>query len=98
MAELGIANVVASSAFVNQVEELLCSGCEDCIKVCQFKALSMDGMLATVNSIRCVGCGVCVLACQTGALGLVRRPAEEVMHIPETPSEWKLERAASRGL
>ncbi len=98
MAELGIANVVASSAFVNQVDEVICNGCEDCIKACQFNALSMDDLLAKVNSIRCVGCGVCVLACSTGALGLVRRPEEEVMRIPATPAEWGAQRAAERGL
>jgi ferredoxin/predicted transcriptional regulator len=98
MAELGIANVVASSAFVNQVDEALCNGCEDCIKSCQFNALSMDDMLARVDRVRCVGCGLCVLTCQTGALGLVRRPAEEVMHIPENSAEWRTLRAASRGL
>lgn len=98
MAELGIANVVASSAFVNQVDEVICNGCEDCIKTCQFDALSMDDLLAKVNSVRCVGCGVCVLACSTGALGLVRRPEEEVMRIPATPAEWGAQRAAERGL
>jgi len=98
MAELGIANVVASSAFVNQVDEVICNGCEDCIKTCQFNALSMDDLLAKVNSVRCVGCGVCVLACSTSALGLVRRPEEEVMRIPATPAEWGAQRAAERGL
>ncbi len=98
MAELGIANVVASSAFVNQVDEVLCTGCEACIAACQFNALSINDILAKVDAIRCVGCGVCVLACSTDALGLVRRPEAEVMHIPETPAEWRTQRAASRGL
>jgi Na+-translocating ferredoxin:NAD+ oxidoreductase subunit B len=98
MAELGIANVVASSAFVNQADEVICSGCEDCIKSCQFNALSMDGLLVKVNSVRCVGCGVCVLACSTGALGLKRRPEGEVMRVPATPAEWGSQRAAERGL
>lgn len=98
MAELGIANVVARSAFVNQVDEVLCNGCEDCIKSCQFNALSVDDLLAKVDGVRCVGCGVCVMSCSTGALGLVRRPEEEVLRIPETPAEWRSQRAASRGL
>lgn len=98
MAELGIANVVASSAFVNQVDELICNGCEDCISTCQFDALSMDGLLAKVDAIRCVGCGVCVLACSTGALGLVRRPEDEVKPVPQTHADWGIQRIAARGL
>jgi len=98
MAELGIANVVASSAFVNQVDELLCSGCEACINSCQFNALAMDGPLAKVNAVRCVGCGVCVIACSMDALGLVRRPEEEVLRVPANDTEWRAQRAAARGL
>jgi len=98
MAELGIANVVASSAFVNQVDEMLCNGCEDCIKSCQFNALSMDGLLAKVDAVRCTGCGVCVIACSTGALGLVRRPEEEVKPVPRTHADWGAQRIAERGL
>jgi ferredoxin len=98
MAELGIANVVASSAFVNQVDEAICNGCEDCIEACQFHALSMDGMLAQVDAVRCTGCGVCVITCSTGALGLVRRPEAEVKQIPQTHADWGALRAAERGL
>jgi electron transport complex protein RnfB len=97
MAKLGIANVVASSAFVNQVDEILCSACDLCIEYCQFDALTMDGT-AQVNGTRCVGCGVCVMVCATDAMGLVRRPAEEVMATPETLSDWGKQRAMSRGL
>ena len=98
MAEVGIANVVASSAFVNQVDEVLCNGCEDCIKSCQFDALYMDDMLAKVNTIRCTGCGVCVITCSTGALGLARRPEDEVLPIPATLADWSTQRAVERGL
>ncbi len=98
MAEMGIANVVARSAFINQVDTDLCSGCENCLSYCQFNGLSMIGTLAHVDAVRCVGCGVCVLACSSGALGLVKRPVEEVMRIPETPAEWRTQRAASRGI
>ena len=98
MAELGIANVVASSAFVNTVDEAICNGCEDCIKACQFDALYMEDMLAKVNTIRCTGCGVCVITCSTGALGLVRRSEEEILQVPATPAEWRAQRAIERCL
>jgi Na+-translocating ferredoxin:NAD+ oxidoreductase subunit B len=98
MAELGIANVVAGSSFLNQVDEVLCNGCENCIQSCQFNALSMDGPLVKVNAIRCVGCGVCVINCSTEALSLVRRPEEEVLGVPVTHTDWETQRAAERGL
>ena len=97
MADLGMANVVVRSAFVNQVDEALCTACGLCAERCQFEALSLEDV-AFVDRNRCVGCGVCVLACSEGALSLVRRPAEEVLPPPITKADWRLERAAIRGL
>ncbi len=98
MAELGIANVVASSTFVNRVDEEACTGCEDCIAACQFDALTMDGDLARVDDRRCVGCGVCVLNCAADALVLIRRPDDEVLPIPHSHADWARQRLAARGL
>ncbi len=98
MADLGIANVVASSPFLNEVQVELCNGCEACVPACQFNALSMDGPLAVVDEERCAGCGVCVLNCAQDALVLVRRPPDEVKPIPRTPAEWGYQRLAARGL
>jgi ferredoxin len=99
MAELGIANVVARSSYVNQVDDLLCNGCETCLDTCQFGALSMgDAAVAVVNSVRCVGCGVCVPQCPNEALGMALRPAEELVLPPETLKEWGARRAAERGI
>ena len=100
MADLGIANVVARSAFVNQVDEDLCMGCEDCLDACQFDALAMNeaDFVVEVSRQRCVGCGVCVPTCSTEALGLVRRPADEVKPVPANIIEWGMQRAAVRGL
>lgn len=99
MAEVGIANVVARSSYVNQVDDLLCNGCETCIDYCQFAALAMgDDMILQVNSVRCVGCGVCVPQCPNDALGLVLRPEEELVLPPETIKEWGAQRAIKRGV
>lgn len=95
MAELGKANVMASSAFVNQVDESLCIACEECLQYCQFDALTVD-TVAHVDAQRCVGCGVCVPACPSEALGMVRRPAEQVLPIPETLADWGEQRHAAR--
>ncbi len=98
VAELGIANVVARSAFVSQVDRELCAGCEDCLSACQFGALALDGDgIAAVDRVRCVGCGLCVIHCSTGAISLARRPESEIKPVPATLRGWQSERAAARG-
>jgi ferredoxin len=91
MVDLGIANVVARSAFLNHVDENLCAGCGECVDVCQFGALSVDG-IAQVNEVRCVGCGVCVVACTQNAMALIRRSTE--MPPPETEEQWRAARSS----
>lgn len=93
MVDLGIANVVAASAFVNRVDTGLCEGCGACLEACAFNALSVDGV-ARVTEIRCVGCGVCVIACPTGALGLERRA--DAAEPPLNERAWRTERSAAR--
>ncbi|MFZ5918477.1 MAG: ATP-binding protein [Chloroflexota bacterium] len=97
MVDLGMANVVARSAFVNTVDEALCVACGLCVESCSFEALTLDEVLR-VNEMRCVGCGVCVPVCPEGALVLVRRPESEVLPVPLTERDWQAERAAARGL
>jgi heterodisulfide reductase subunit A-like polyferredoxin len=95
--ELGIANVIARSAFVNHVEVDLCTGCELCLDHCQFDALSMDGV-AVVDEVRCVGCGVCVLSCPDDALLMVRRPEAEIKIPVQDEEEWRMKRGDARGI
>ena len=97
LAELGMANAVARSAFVNTVDANLCQGCGLCEDACQFEALEVEEM-AIVNAFRCLGCGVCVLECPEGALGLVRRPEDEVLPPPVTEEDWRAERLIARGI
>lgn len=99
MADLGIANVVARSAFVNRVDETMCNGCELCVDHCQFDALALnDDFMMQVDQVRCVGCGVCVSFCVEEALSLVRRPEDEVKPPPQTLMHWGMERALTRNL
>jgi len=97
LAELGIANAVARSAFVARVAEDDCVGCDLCLDRCQFKALSLDGVVH-IDAGRCVGCGVCALACPEGALHLVRRDEADVLSPPLDEAEWRRQRAKARGL
>jgi Na+-translocating ferredoxin:NAD+ oxidoreductase subunit B len=86
MVDLGIANVVAHSSFINQVDAELCAGCGECIEVCQFNALTLNGSVS-VSEVRCAGCGVCVPVCPQGALMLVNRP--EPIIPPLNEEEWR---------
>ena len=97
MADLGIANVIARSAFVNTVDEASCIACGECVQACPFEALSLADV-AQVDGVRCVGCGVCVLVCPVDALSLVRRPENEVLPPPVAEENWLAERARERGL
>jgi heterodisulfide reductase subunit A-like polyferredoxin len=97
MADLGIANVIAKSSFVAQVNDELCIGCGLCAEKCQFDALELHDIIH-LESIRCVGCGVCVIACPEDALVLVRRPEEEIEVPAVTEAEWGEKRALERGL
>ena len=97
MAELGIANVVARSNFVSQVDEDLCIACGMCVETCQFGALSVTDV-AVVDTVRCVGCGVCTASCPQSALELVARPSEEIISPPATEMDWHKARATARGM
>ena len=97
ISEFGIANVVANSAFVNQVDEDVCVPCEFCVDACMFNAITI-GDVAIVDENKCVGCGVCVLTFLEGALGMVRRPEEEIQIPPISEKDWLERRAVERGL
>ncbi|MBN1314890.1 MAG: 4Fe-4S binding protein [Anaerolineales bacterium] len=97
MADLGIANVIAKSAFVVQVEEERCIGCGQCVDMCQFDALDLLDVIH-LEPVRCVGCGVCVITCPEDALVMVRRPEEEIEIPAVTEAEWGEIRAQERGL
>lgn len=97
LAEMGIANVIARSGFVNSVDEERCLGCQDCQDACQFDALSFDNV-AKVDIRRCVGCGVCVLVCPEEAMKLVSRSQEDQLTPPVDDQAWMIARATSRGI
>jgi ferredoxin len=95
MADLGIANVVAHSDYINQVDADKCILCGDCVERCQFNAIHMDSTLV-IDKLRCAGCGVCTIACPEGALFLVRRPEEELLTPPMKDADWRVARAQER--
>ena len=58
-----------------QVDSTLCTGCESCVEVCWYDALSLQEGVA-VKDETCVGCGYCVQVCPTGALDV---PAGDIV-------------------
>lgn len=96
LSDLGLANVVASSPFVNTLNDQLCLVCEACLPYCQFGALALQNGHTVVQAQRCVGCGVCIPACPEGALVLVRRPASQVTYVPKDFEEWAALRTSAR--
>ena len=98
ISDLGLANVIAQSPFVNSIDDSLCIGCEICIDTCQFSALELEDDYCLVDQMRCVGCGVCVPFCEESALALILRPQGEIPTIPITKEVWDSERAAARGI
>jgi ferredoxin len=97
MAEMGVANVIARSPFVSSIDEDLCNSCEICSDFCQFEAITyLD--IAVIDRNRCVGCGLCALHCPDEAITLERRPSDEILPVPKTISEWRMQRAVARGI
>jgi len=64
---LGKMNVEVTTASVN---EEICCGCQTCISLCPYTAISydMDKKVSRVNEILCKGCGTCGSSCPTGAI------------------------------
>ena len=73
---------LATEPMVAQVDDTKCTGCEFCVPVCPYQAISMkpfktrvhgqtvERQVATVNKGLCQGCGACVAACRPCALNL----------------------------
>ena len=69
--------MLASSGYVTNVSQELCTGCGLCEEMCQFHALSLNGDgVVEASWEACMGCGVCVAQCQQGALSLVLDPVK----------------------
>lgn len=93
--EFKIPNFLASSGFVPQIDEELCSGCEICVERCQMDAISTVDGVAHVNEERCIGCGLCVTGCDTEAATLIRSGKKP--EVPETMREMGARILEARG-
>lgn len=58
-----------TEAKTSKIFENLCVGCQTCLTVCCYSAISYDELkgICTVNDVLCKGCGNCAAACPSGA-------------------------------
>jgi NAD-dependent dihydropyrimidine dehydrogenase PreA subunit len=71
--------------YVATIDWETCSGCRDCMKVCNFGAINYSAYVdkCSINQLQCYGCGVCRAACLRDAITLRDRNA-----VPALRSEW----------
>ncbi|MBN1223461.1 MAG: CoB--CoM heterodisulfide reductase iron-sulfur subunit A family protein [Candidatus Aminicenantes bacterium] len=55
---------------VSEIREEFCTGCQTCLTVCFYGAISYDPVknVSVVNEVICRGCGSCVGSCPSGAI------------------------------
>ena len=77
--------VMFRAEYVARVDPDLCTGCRDCMRVCQFGALSYSPSQekAVVDQRFCYGCGVCRAACKKDAIRL-----EDRASVPAVAGVW----------
>lgn len=69
-----IDRVLEKSRFRAEIDEYICTGCEDCVERCFFGAIEMvesgsdKELKATLDPEKCFGCGLCVVGCNVGAI------------------------------
>ena len=69
--------VMFRAEYVAKIDQERCSGCRQCMKVCQFGAIgySVSEKKSAVDARRCYGCGICRAACSREAISLLDRAA-----------------------
>ena len=66
---------IESEGFIAEVDEKLCRGCESCLEVCSFDAITMEtgkdmSNISKVDPFLCKGCGACTVVCPSGAMSI----------------------------
>jgi electron transfer flavoprotein alpha subunit/NAD-dependent dihydropyrimidine dehydrogenase PreA subunit len=70
-----------------EIDKSKCIGCGNCVDVCPFGALSLEGDTVVVNE-KCTGCGACLETCPTMALSLPAGRATETGDISQSSGVW----------
>lgn len=71
----GLMNLMFKAEFIAEINISQCSGCRNCIKLCQFGAIeySATNTKCFINPLKCYGCGVCRSGCKHEAISLFDR-------------------------
>ncbi len=77
--------VMFRAEYVAMVEPDLCVGCRECLRVCQFGALSYSAGTGkvTIDQRWCYGCGICRAMCGNSAIRLTDR-----RRVPAVATLW----------
>ncbi|MGB9678512.1 MAG: 4Fe-4S binding protein [Thermoanaerobacteraceae bacterium] len=51
-----------------KVDDSLCIGCGNCVRVCPFNAIKIEDGIAYINPEKCRDCGRCIDICPVGAI------------------------------
>lgn len=72
--------VMFRAEYVARVDPDACTGCRNCLRLCQFGAIgySASNRKAVIDTRFCYGCGVCRAACAKEAIRLEDRAADPV--------------------
>ncbi len=72
---------VEMEPYTAAIEAELCSGCQVCVPLCPFTAISYnrEAKRSEVNAALCKGCGTCVAACPSGAAEQHHFTCEQIM-------------------
>jgi Pyruvate/2-oxoacid:ferredoxin oxidoreductase delta subunit len=72
--------VMFRAEYVAAIDAEACSGCRQCMRLCQFGALSYSAATkkAVVDQTYCYGCGICRSVCQGNAIRLEERTTSKV--------------------
>lgn len=73
---------VETRAEISYIDPDLCTGCQTCIGVCAYSAISFDESLniAKVNDALCQGCGSCAAVCPSSSAQVGHFTDNQVMH------------------
>ncbi|MFW9867166.1 MAG: 4Fe-4S dicluster-binding protein, partial [Candidatus Thorarchaeota archaeon] len=87
-------DTIIQELIIAEINETLCMGCHRCEKLCNYKAIRVNGEnVAEVDDLKCKGCGVCVSSCPALAIDLKyyrnKQLVEEIKGICNTEIEYK---------